>query len=38
MKDLKQHEWFNQAKQNDLEGIVVGKDKIPVLDDVLAKM
>lgn len=35
VKELKQHEWFKQVQQNELEGIVVGKDKIPVIEEVV---
>jgi len=35
MKELKNHEWFNQVKFIESEGIVVGKDKIPIIDEVM---
>lgn len=38
MKDLKCHEWFNQVKFTETEGIIVGKDKIPVIEEVMTKL
>lgn len=38
IKDIRSHDWFNQVKCNDLEGIVVGKDRIPIIDDALNQM
>ncbi|CDW85359.1 protein kinase domain containing protein [Stylonychia lemnae] len=38
MKDVKAHEWFNQVKFIQTEGILVGKDKIPVIEEVMTKL
>jgi 5'-AMP-activated protein kinase catalytic alpha subunit len=38
IKEIRSHDWFNQVKSADLEGIVVGKDKIPIIDDALNQM
>ena len=38
VKDIRAHEWYQQAKPADLEGIVIGKDRIPVLDEYLGKI
>jgi 5'-AMP-activated protein kinase, catalytic alpha subunit len=38
MKDIKTHEWFNQVKPVEMEGIVVGKDTIPIIDEALTSM
>ena len=38
IKDIRSHEWFNQVKPADLEGIVVGKEPIPVIDEALITM
>jgi hypothetical protein len=38
MKDVRSHEWFTQVKPNDFEGIVLGKDSIPVTDEALITM
>jgi 5'-AMP-activated protein kinase catalytic alpha subunit len=38
IKDLKAHEWYNQVKPREIEGIIVGKDKIPIIEEVLNKI
>jgi|Laugresu1bdmlbdd_1035124.scaffolds.fasta_scaffold16984_1 5'-AMP-activated protein kinase catalytic alpha subunit len=38
IKEIRSHEWFNQVKSFEMEGIVVGKENIPVIDDVLQVM
>ena len=38
IRDIRGHEWYQQVKATDLEGIVVGKDKIPVVEEVLDKL
>jgi len=38
VSDIKNHEWFNQVKSTELEGIVVGKDRIPVIQEILTKL
>ncbi len=35
IKDIRAHDWFNQVRPADIEGIVVGKDSIPVIDEAL---
>ena len=35
IKDLKNHEWFNQIKYTEIDGIVVGKDKMPIIEVVM---
>jgi serine/threonine protein kinase len=32
------HEWFNQIKSLELDGIIVGKDRIPVIQEILLKL
>ena len=32
------HEWYLQVKPTEMEGIVIGKDRIPVLDEYLRKI
>jgi 5'-AMP-activated protein kinase catalytic alpha subunit len=34
MPDLRQHEWYTKIKSVELEGIIIGKDKIPVIAEV----
>jgi hypothetical protein len=38
IKEIRSHEWFNQVKPTDYEGIIVGKDPIPVIDEALITM
>lgn len=39
MKEIKAHDWFNQVKITELlEGIVVGKDRIPIVEEAITKM
>ena len=38
VKDIRQHEWYQQVKPAEMEGIVIGKDRIPVLDEYLSKI
>ena len=38
IRDIRGHEWYQQVKATDLEGIVVGRDKIPVIEEVLDKV
>lgn len=33
--DIKSHEWYNRVKLPLLEGIIVGKEKIPVINEAL---
>jgi 5'-AMP-activated protein kinase catalytic alpha subunit len=35
IKDVKTHEWFTQMKGAEYEGIVVGKESIPVIEDAV---
>lgn len=37
-KDIRSHDWFNQIKPTEMEGIVVGKDNIPIIEDALSSM
>lgn len=30
---LRQHDWYTKVKPTDMDGIVIGKDKIPVIDE-----
>ena len=36
--DIRQHEWYSQVKPQEMEGIVVGKDRIPVIEEFLSKI
>lgn len=38
INDIRQHEWYALNKPNEVEGIVVGKDRIPVLEEFLSKI
>lgn len=38
VKDIRSHEWYQQVKPSEMEGIVIGKDRIPVLDEYLSKI
>eukprot|EP00347_Sterkiella_histriomuscorum_P006616 403352090 len=38
IRDLKNHEWFNQIKKKDSQGIIVGKDKVPIVEEILPKL
>jgi serine/threonine protein kinase len=38
VKDIRNHEWYLQCKPNEMEGIVIGKDRIPVLEEYLSKI
>jgi serine/threonine protein kinase len=32
--EIRHHEWFAKIKPQDLEGIVVGKDRIPIIQEI----
>jgi 5'-AMP-activated protein kinase catalytic alpha subunit len=36
--DIRNHEWYNQVKTVEMEGIIVGKDRVPVIDEFLSKI
>lgn len=38
LAQIRQHEWFNKIKPQELEGIVVGKESIPVISEILDKL
>lgn len=38
IKDIRYHDWFNQVKSSDFDGIVVGKDPVPVIEDAVQRM
>jgi hypothetical protein len=33
ISDMRQHEWYQKIKSVEMEGIIVGRDKIPVIAD-----
>ena len=36
--EIRAHEWYNQVKPTELDGIVIGKDRVPVIDEFLSKI
>jgi 5'-AMP-activated protein kinase catalytic alpha subunit len=38
IKDIRAQEWYMQIKSSEIEGIVVNKDRIPVLEEYLSKI
>lgn len=34
IQEIRQHEWFTKVKPNDMEGVIVGIDKIPIIYDI----
>ena len=36
--DIRAHEWYNQVKSIEMEGIVIGKDRVPVIEEFLSKI
>ena len=36
--EIRNHEWFNQVKPTDMEGIIIGKDRVPVIEEFLSKI
>lgn len=43
IKGIRDHDWFQQIKatkdkETELHGIVVGKDKIPIIDEILPQL
>lgn len=38
IKDIRTHDWYNQVKAGENEGIVVGKDSIPIIDEAVQAM
>lgn len=35
---IRSHDWYSQIKSVELEGIIVGVDKIPIIEEVLKTM
>lgn len=35
ISDIRSHEWYSKVKSVEMDGIIIGKDKIPVLQDAL---
>jgi 5'-AMP-activated protein kinase catalytic alpha subunit len=38
IKEIRQHDWFNQVKAVENEGIVVGRENIPVIEEAVQTM
>jgi 5'-AMP-activated protein kinase catalytic alpha subunit len=38
ISDIRNHEWYQQVKSTEMEGIVIGKDRVPVLEEFLSKI
>jgi 5'-AMP-activated protein kinase catalytic alpha subunit len=38
IRDIRAHDWYNQVKGVENEGIVVGKDNIPIIDEAVQSM
>jgi len=38
IKDIRSHEWYTQIKSTEIDGIIVNKDRIPVLEEYLSKI
>lgn len=38
IKEIRSHEWYAQIKSSEIDGIVVNKDRIPVLEEYLSKI
>ena len=38
IKEIRLHEWYTQVKPHDMDGIVIGKDPIPIIDEALQSM
>lgn len=36
--DIRNHEWYNLVKPNEMEGIIIGKDRVPVIEEFLSKI
>jgi hypothetical protein len=34
LNEIRQHDWFTKIKPQELDGVVVGKDKIPVIKEI----
>ena len=34
INDIKNHPWYTKLSQTQLDGIIVGKDEIPILDQI----
>ena len=38
IKDIKAHPWYCKVSQNQLDGMIIGKDEIPILDQIKLEM
>ena len=38
IKDIKAHLWYCKIQQNQLDGMIIGKDEIPILDQIKTEM
>ena len=36
--EIRNHEWYNQVKPTEMEGIIIGKDRVPVIEEFLSKI
>lgn len=36
--DIRNHEWYSTIKSQDMDGIIIGKDRVPVLEEFLGKI
>lgn len=36
--EIRNHEWYNQVKPAEIEGIIIGKDRVPVIEEFLSKI
>ena len=34
ISDIKKHPWYTKLQQTQLDGIIVGKDEIPILEQI----
>jgi 5'-AMP-activated protein kinase catalytic alpha subunit len=38
VNDIRTHEWYTQVKPVEMEGIIIGKDRVPVIEEFLSKI
>ena len=38
VNDIRTHEWYGQVKPVEMEGIIIGKDRVPVIEEFLSKI
>ena len=38
INQIRNHPWYSKLSPNQLEGILVGKDEIPILDQIIKEM